>query len=562
MKLNRPATVKTDVLVLGGGGAGLRAAIEAKREGARVTLLSRPRVGYGSNTAIAAGNIAAASHWRDPADSPELQLKDSVIGGRFLNDQRLLETLTNAAEQEIYNLEALGVSFRKHGDTFTVHQSSGHSRPRNVGCVEGLGIGITLPLRRHADGMGVNFIEGVLISSLLRDKNGIAGAVGFDSQGETIVISAKSVVLALGGLGQIYQRTNNAAEATGDGYALAYRAGLPLMDMEFMQFFPTGLGKHGAKLVLYDFFIAREGATIRNSLGEDILEKYNLKNPVNQTRDNMSRVIMLEILGGRDIDGCLYLDISKVRPEFLEQARAMPHLLKGVPPDETQLPVAPTAHYQMGGVRVEPSSGRTALDGLFAAGEVVGGAHGANRMPGNALMECFVMGAITGRLAAERVKEVDYPAPDESQISEEIGYLESQLASREGEPARDVRESLRKTMQYQVGVIRDQEGLSKALSEIAVLGERAKKVIVGTPQELVSAVRLRNMLLVAEMVCRAALERNESRGSHYRSDFPEENDAEWLKNIVISSQKGKMTLRRVPVEMVKISPSGQNRPQV
>ena len=343
MKLESPQTLETDVLVLGSGGAGLRAAIEARKQGVDVLLISKSPIGLSSNTAISGSGIATATGWREPADSPEVHFKDTILGGRFMSNQRLVDVMTRESQQQILDLESFGVRFRKKGNSFHVAMMAGHTYPRNVFGDKAIGTDLTLPLRDYASHVGIELMEDVLITRLLTSGNAVVGAVGIDETGGIYQLNAKSTVLATGGAGHIYLRTSNAAGSTGDGFVLAYDSGVPLTDMEFVQFAMSGPNT--------EMFCAREGAVIRNTLDENILEKYDITDPVKMTRDAVSRAIMTEILEGQSSDGAsLTLDTTPIPEERFEKLRVL--LPKNTPKDKRHFNVGLHSHFFMGGVMI------------------------------------------------------------------------------------------------------------------------------------------------------------------------------------------------------------------
>ncbi|MBI2934226.1 MAG: FAD-binding protein, partial [Chloroflexi bacterium] len=389
MVLEKPEILRTDVLVIGGGGAGLRAAIEARKAGKEVLLASHSRAGYGNNTAISMAMWAASGGDREPNDSPEVHLKDTVKSGCFINNQELAGVMTRGAWQQVKDLEQMGAGFKKSEDKrLWIMAVPGHSYPRHVSASRTLGVEFSAPMRRCGESMGVRFLDGVAITGLLVSGRRVYGAVGLNDQGEVFIIWSATAVLASGGAGEVFLRTNNASGSTGDGIALCYENGLPLIDMEMVQFYPTTMGKTGQRLWAYEVIIGR-GATLRNARGEDVLVKHNLRDFMTMTRDKLARAMMLEILAGNDIDGMLKVDLGTVpadkRDKVLQVIRTQRY------PDDAM--VAPAAHYFMGGVIIDREC-CTGIEGLFAAGEVCGGIHGANRLAGNALTDIFVFGAI------------------------------------------------------------------------------------------------------------------------------------------------------------------------
>ncbi len=544
-KISEVINQQTDVLIIGGGGAGLKAAIAAREKGSEVLLVSKSRAGFGNNTAIARGAFAASGGWRDSRDNSTVHEEDTLRSGRFINNARLVQVLTRNSPQQVYDLEKFGVNFIKVEGMYRLGHVPGHTYPRNVGCVELIGTGLSFPMRRYALGLGTKVLEGVIITRLLKKGNAIVGAVGVDGKGQAYCFRAKSTILAAGGLGQIYQRTNNAAEATGDGYALAYEVGLPLQDMEFVQFYPTCLSRPGAmSLVAYEHLVIIGGAILRNSLGQNIAELHGLTTPLDITRDKLARAIMLEIKAGRSHNGFVSLDLTAI-PES-KRDRCSSSLPKGTSFEQSNLLVSPVVHYAMGGVQINERS-ETALEGLYAAGEVCGGIQGANRLAGNALTDIFVFGEIAGKGAAERAGTTRMPNIDDSMVKTEVTRLESWLNKSGKEKVSDLIASLKKTMWDNVGAVRDEAGLKQAIAEIGELRPALDLVGVNSPKEWLQALRLDKMLTVSEMVAKSAMMRKESRGAHYRSDYPEEKDPEWRCNVVVRKEGEKMSLKVIPV---------------
>ncbi len=544
MALKTPQTIETDVLILGSGAAGLRAAIEARKLGVEVLLVSKSKIGLGNNTAISGSGIAAGTGWRDPADSPAQHFKDTIIGGRYMSNQRLVEVMTREIGQEVLELESLGVRFRKQGETFHMALMAGHTHPRNVFGDTAAGTDLTLPLRNYAIDKGIAHRSGVLITGLLVTGKEAIGAVGLDEAGGIYIFKARSIVLASGGAGQIYLRTSNAAGSTGDGYVLALDAGVPMVDMEFVQFSISGPNT--------EMFCAREGAVIRNALGENILEKYDLSDPLRMTRDAVSRAIMLEIQAGRSDDGeTLTLDTTTIDAGRFEKLRVL--LPKNTPADKRHFPIGLFSHFSMGGAKINERT-ETGIDRLYAAGEVCAGVNGANRLGGNALAETFVFGKIAGQMAAQRAR-VEKKAPEgRKEAVQEVDRLRAMASLDGGEEVKEMRGLLKTTLWNKAGIIRNEEGLQAALGEITDLKARFKKISLNRDQDLSEALKLENMLKVSDMVVQSALLRTESRGAHYRSDFPKEDNNLWLKNIEISKRDGPLSLRTVPADLSRMAP--------
>jgi fumarate reductase (CoM/CoB) subunit A len=533
---------RCDVLVIGGGGAGLRAAVAARQAGADTILVSKARVGYGNNTFISKATIAATGFGL-PDDGPHVHEKDTFEGGRFLNDSDMVRVMARQIPEEIRFLQACGAVFEKKGEGLRVIHTPGHTHPRHVFAPSRVGADLILPLRAHAMKVGVRFGERVFVSRLLTSEKGIRGCCGFDEEGYFRVYETACVVLATGGFAQIYLHNNNAPGLTGDGHVLALESGVGLRDMELVQFYPTALGKLGSRLLLYEGLVFQGGAILRNAHGEDILLKYGLKDPKAATRDRVSQVITQEILEGRGVDGGVVMDLGELAERMPASLRLL--LPASWTPSQRKLAVSPTTHFCMGGV-IAGSDTATSLPGLFVAGEVCGGVHGANRLGGNALAEVFVMGAVAGRSAAARAKPIDVAPLSDSETDTEKARLEGLGVTgpmRAGECAG----RLKQVMWQHGSIVRNREGLEKALSAIERLGSEEAGITVKNSRDLRAILELRNMRRVSEMVCRAALMRTESRGAHFRTDYPEEDDRNWLRSIVITQGNGGIRLAQTKV---------------
>jgi succinate dehydrogenase/fumarate reductase flavoprotein subunit len=538
---------RCEVLVIGGGGAGLRAAVAARQEGAETLLVSKARVGYGNNTFISKATIAATGFGLSD-DGPHVHEQDTFEGGRFLNDTELVRAMARQIPEEIRFLQACGVVFERKGEGLKVIHTPGHTHPRHVFVPSRVGGDLILPLRAHAMRVGVRFGERVFVSRLFTSENGIRGACGFDEAGDFRVYETGCVVLATGGFAQIYLHNNNAPGLTGDGHVLAFEAGVALRDMELVQFYPTALGKLGGRLLLYEGLVFQGGAILRNAHGEDILRKYGLKDPKAATRDRVSQVIMREVLEGRGVGGGVVMDLGELAGTMPESLRLL--LPANWTPSQRELNVSPTTHFCMGGV-MAGSDAATSLAGLFVAGEVCGGLHGANRLGGNALAEVFVMGAVAGRSAAARAKAIEAALLSESETDMEKARLEGLgVAGRLGTD--ECAGRLKQVMWQHGSIMRSGEGLRKALSTIERLGSEEQGIIVKGPRDLRACLEFRNMRRISEMVCRAALMRTESRGAHFRTDYPEEDDRNWLRRIVITEEEGGIRLASAPVGTVEI----------
>jgi len=539
MEMGTTQRINTDVLVIGGGAAGLRSAIAARKHGLDVLITSESPVGFKNNSAISKATFAVTGIWKESADSPEVHFKDTITGGRFINDRKLVEAMTQAVRQQVHSLIEFGVNFRQHNGELLVRRSPGHTYPRHVTAEAYRGVNITRPMRQYAASIGIRFLEGVLVTKLLKAGDTVIGVLGINDKGQVFIVDAKSTILATGGAGRIYLRTNNAIGITGDGYALAYEAGAILRDIEFVQFYPTASGKQGSKLCLYERIIPM-GGTIRNSLGEDILKRHRMEIS-SLTRDKLARIIMEEIVEGRGVEGKVVFDFTAL-PE--EKAKELYH--SGLINKEGKLLVAPTVHFLMGGVKINEKS-ETGIDRLYAAGEVCGGIHGANRLGGNALTEAFAFGTIAGNQAStSAVKRGQIPIPH-GEVAKELARLKELASGTEQENLAQLQQSLKQTMWDKAGVIRDRQKLEEAQKEILALRGQLTVVSLTDHRELPQVVKLANMLTVSEMICRAALMRTESRGAHCRTDYPQEDNEQWLKTIEVSCHNEEMVLEAAPV---------------
>jgi succinate dehydrogenase/fumarate reductase flavoprotein subunit len=528
-----------DVLVIGGGGAGLRAAIAAKSYNVDVLLVSKTKVGSNSNTYISKAVIASTG-WGTPDDDANALIADTVQGGRFLNDRSMVAKVAERSHAEITFLRECGVHFDMQAGKPRVTKTPGHRYSRHVYGVNWSGSDLVIPLKRRAQQVGVRCAEHLFVTRLIADDNRIGGATGIASNGRFYAIRSKVVVLATGGYAHIYLNTNNVPGITGDGQALAYNLGIALKDMEFVQFYPTATGKRGNRLILYERLLAQPGVVLRNGNGENILEVHGIADPTKVTRDRLAQLIFREMIKEDSPDQGVFMDAEDLSEET---ARRLSPLLparwwKG----QKRFKVAPTAHFCMGGI-VTDQSGETSLKGLFAVGEVTAGVHGANRLGGNALAEIFSMGSWVGEMAVQRALDIGTASVSKTAFEEERFRLEGAY-SNEGLSLKELIYELKQLMWNKVGVIRNKSGLQEALDQ---LRESYPRITVSSPKDLIRLLEFQNMRCMAKLVCRAALERNESRGSHYRSDYPEEDNRNWIKNVVLRRTNEGIVLEETPV---------------
>ena len=524
MRLKNLETVSCDVLVVGGGGAGLRAAIAARLKDADVMMVSKSRIGHSANTYISKAVMAVAG-CGEPLDNAGIHQEDTIEGGRFLNDRAMVAAIAGRMGAEASFLKACGVKFGMEGERFKILQVPGHRYPRHLFGENWRGSDLVLPLIHRARELGVRFTEHFFVTRLFSSDGQVAGAAGVTDNGCFLAIRAKTVILATGGYAQIYLNTNNAPGITGDGQALCYDLGVSLKDMEFVQFYPTAMGRRGSHLLLNERLLAQKGVTLENCDGEDIFKRNNISDPMAVTRDLLAQLVIKEINGKKSSQRHVIMNLTGLSPEV---AGALAPILPGAyRKGQRAFPVLPTTHFCMGGVATDDRGG-TSIAGLFAVGEVAAGAHGANRLGGNALAEIFAMGAVAGETSAALAKKEQFfsirrQAEDEKKRLEKIG-------AETGAGPRQLIRDLKNVMWEKAGIVREEGGLKQALAQI---GKPTPVVRVRTPYDLIKYLEYKNMTRVAEMVCRAALERTESRGSHFRTDFPEENNHSWIRNIVL-----------------------------
>jgi succinate dehydrogenase / fumarate reductase flavoprotein subunit len=593
-------THEHDVLVIGAGGAGLRAAAEAAAAGAKVAVISKSLLGK-AHTVMAEGGIAAALANVDERDTWRVHFADTMRGGQYLNSWRMAELHAKEAPACVRELEAWGAVFDRTADGRILQRNfGGHRYPRlaHVGDRTGLEMIRTLQDRDIHLGMDV-FMEYTIVT-LLKDGDRVAGAFGYDRErGRFHVFRAKAVVLATGGIGRAYKITSNSWEYTGDGHSLAYHAGAALMDMEFVQFHPTGMiWPPSVRGILVTEGVRGEGGVLRNKDGrrfmfDDIPAAYanqtadteeegwrytqgdkNARRPPELlTRDHVARCIRREVKEGRGSPhGGVFLDIAWIKDRIPNAAehikRKLPSMyhqfkqLADIDITQEAMEVGPTTHYMMGGVRVDPDSQMSGVSGLFAAGECGAGLHGANRLGGNSLSDLLVFGKRAGEYAARYAKENSLGAINsrEVDLAEKHALAPFERDSAEGPYA--VQHALQDMMQDLVGIVRQEKEMLQALDRIQQLQARAERVGVSGNREYNpgwhTAIDLNHLLTVSEMVAMAALERKESRGAHFRDDHPAKDDKFGSFNIVIrKGPGGEMQITRelipeMPLELKQI----------
>jgi succinate dehydrogenase / fumarate reductase flavoprotein subunit len=547
-----------DVLIIGAGGAGLRAALGALAQGAKVAVVCKSLLGK-AHTVMAEGGIAAAMANVDSGDDWRTHFRDTMRGGKLLNNWRMAQIHAQEAPERVRELEQWGALFDRTQDGQILQRAfGGHTFRRLCHVGDRTGLEMIRTLQDRGVQMGVDVYMECTISRLLKDGDRVAGAFGYwREHGRFVVFRAKSIVMATGGIGKAFKITSNSWEYTGDGMALAYGADAELVDMEFVQFHPTGMvWPPGVQGLLVTEAVRGEGGVLRNKLGERFMEKYDPKRMELSTRDVVARSIYTEVREGRGTEhGGAYLDISHKPADYVKKKLpSMYHQFKELADvDITKRPmeVGPTCHYMMGGIRVEAETAQSSVPGLFAAGEAAAGLHGANRLGGNSLSDLLVFGRRAGVSAAEHAKAVQTTSIDSEQVEAAAREMLAPFERKQGENPYTIHRDLQDVMQNLVGIFRTREDLTRAMDELERLKVRAEHLSVEGSRMFNPgwhlAQDLKSMLTVSEAVTRSALARQESRGAHSRIDHPN-LDATWgTQNNIIVRDGSAMTLRQSPV---------------
>lgn len=558
--------ITTDILILGTGGAGLMAALHAhwRDSQQKILLVSKGMLGKSGCTRMVQGGYNAVLH---PNDSLQKHFEDTVRGGAFLNDQELAWTLVADAPRIVKELEnKIGCLFDRAPDG-QIHQKpfAGQSYDRTVHVGDLTGIEIMSRLRDQIFASDIAVLENTRGLELLTSTDGqrVIGAVLLDIQsGEYITVKSKAVILATGAGPLMYQRSACAQEKACDGIGMAFRAGAHLMDMEMVQFHPTGLVVPGSRLngALLEEGLRGAGARLYNGKGERYMEKYDPEKKERSTRDRVSRAGFMEIAAGRGTEnGAVFIDVSHLGAEFVEKnfpAMRERCLRIGYDLARERVEVCPTAHFNMGGIRIS-RDGVTNLEGLFAAGEDAAGVHGANRLGGNGVAESTVYGARVGDAVSVWIKNVKHDSPHAGQVAEAQNAA-NQFFERKGESPWCLREELGRITWEKVGIVRSGDKLNAALKEIALLQNRSEEMAApgGRVFNLTwqQALDMRNMLTASELIARGSLLREESRGAHYREDFQKTENANWLKNIYLARDGSRVKNWTEPVKLTKLQP--------
>jgi succinate dehydrogenase / fumarate reductase, flavoprotein subunit len=580
-----------DVLVIGAGGAGLRAAIEAAQAGVSVGLICKSLLGK-AHTVMAEGGVAAALSNVDDRDNWRVHFADTMRGGQYVNNWRMAELHAKEAPDRVRELEKWGAVFDRTPDGRILQRNfGGHKYPRLAHVGDRTGLELIRTLQDHAIHCGMTVHMETTIVSLLKDGDRIAGAFGYERErGRFQVFGAKAIILATGGIGRAYRITSNSWEGTGDGHALAYRAGADLIDMEFVQFHPTGMvWPPSVQGILVTEGVRGEGGVLRNSTGkrfmfDDIPDNYRSQTADNEeegwrytqgdksarrppellTRDHVARCIVREIKAGRGSPhGGVFLDISWIKAKLSNSEehikRKLPSMyhqfmqLAGVDITKEAMEVGPTTHYVMGGIHVNADTQMSTVPGLFAAGECASGINGANRLGGNSLSDLLVFGKRAGEYGAIYAKEHQAGRIQDSELDAiATRTLEPFQRGDAGEGPSRIQHDLQAMMQDNVGIVRTEAEMQQALQALAGLRERAARVGVGGNREYNNgwhtALDLDNLLTVSEAVARSAIARKESRGGHFRDDFPKQDPAFSTINIAVTRQQdGSMQVTTVPI---------------
>jgi succinate dehydrogenase / fumarate reductase flavoprotein subunit len=585
------ATYSYDVLVIGAGGAGLRAAIEAANAGVSVGLICKSLLGK-AHTVMAEGGMAAAMAHNDDRDSWKVHFADTMRGGQYVNNWRMAEIHAKEAPDRVRELEAWGAVFDRTPDgRINQRNFGGHRYPRLAHVGDRTGLELIRTLQDHTTYLGVTVHMEHTVIELILDGGRAAGVLAYDRErGRFHVFSAKAIVMATGGAGRAYKITSNSWEGTGDGHALAYRAGADLIDMEFIQFHPTGMvWPPSVRGILVTEGVRGEGGVLRNSEGrrfmfDDIPDNYKPQTaadaeegwryvlqdktarrpPELLTRDHVARCINREVKAGRGSPhGGVFLDIAWIKEKISDAPghikRKLPSMyhqfkeLADLDITTTPMEVGPTTHYIMGGIKVDADSQESTIPGLFAAGECAAGINGANRLGGNSLSDLIVFGKRAGEYAAQLARKSAPPKVDDGAVERALkASLEPFERGSAGENPYKVQQDLQEAMQALVGIVRNEGEMQEAVQKLAGFNERAARAGVDGHREYNSGwhtcIDLRNLLDCSEAIARSAIERKESRGGHFREDYPDKVAEFGTFNISTRRQPdGSMKVTRIPL---------------
>ena len=543
-------TISTDVLIIGSGGAGARAAIEVDDACLKPTIVSKGLSFRSGCTGMAEGGYNAVFKTVDKDDSIDAHINDTLKGGSFLNDEKLVEILVNESPKRLIDLENYGALFDRQESGKIDQRPFGGQTYRRT-CYQGDRTGAELlnALKEEIIKRDIECIEEVMITSLVSDNNQVIGATGLNLKDSSLIyFKAKATILASGGAGQLYPVTSNTFQKNGDGYAISYRAGADLVDMEQIQFHPTGMvAPESKKGVLVTEAVRAEGGKLINSEGERFMSKYAPEKMELATRDVVARSIYQEIIEGRGTEnGGVYLDISHLDDDYIEEkleTMVLQFENVGVDIKHGPIEVAPTAHHFMGGLKIRTDAS-SSMENLFGAGEVCGGVHGANRLGGNALADTQVFGKIAGESASKIAKKTELKTDDE-QVKLEAQRIENLIKDGSIKP-KEFKNNIKSLMWEKVAIVREEKTLNAALKELQEMQKDLDKLDVKNSKQyntdLVTALEVINMVEICILTVKSAILRRESRGAHFRSDFPETKD-EWKKSIVMNKKEIKFEAR-------------------
>jgi succinate dehydrogenase / fumarate reductase flavoprotein subunit len=551
-------TLTTDVLVIGAGGAGMRAAIEAAQAGARVDIVCKSLLGK-AHTVMAEGGIAAALGNVDPDDNWQVHFQDTMRGGQLINNWRMAQLHAQESPDRVYELETYGALFDRTPDGRIMQRAFGaHTYRRLCHVGDRTGLEMIRTLQDRVVQLGINVRMEWTLTRLLKAGDRVIGAFGYNRvDGSFVSFKAKAVILATGGWGRIFKVTSNSWEGTGDGVGMGFEAGAEVLDPEMVQFHPTGMvWPPGVRGILVTEAVRGEGGYLKNSEGKRFMLEYDPKKKELSSRDVVARSIYKEVQAGRGTPhGGAWLDVTHLGAEQIK--KKLPSMyeqfLRLADVDITTAPmeVAPTIHYAMGGLRVEAETGATTLPGLYAAGEVAAGLHGANRLGGNSLSDLLVFGRRAGAAAAAYRREASSAEFDPHQIDTEQQILLLPLSGSGTENPYLLQQALQQAMQDGAGLARDEKSLKACLNAVLELRQRSARVHVPGSRRYNpgwhTARDLRFMLTIAECIVRAAIERRESRGAHWRLDYLEKDPALGKVNFIAYSEGGNVKLKQQPV---------------
>lgn len=579
-----------DVIVIGAGGAGLRAAIEASGAGVSVGLICKSLLGK-AHTVMAEGGMAAAMGHNDDRDNWKVHFADTMRGGQYVNNWRMAELHAKEAPDRVRELESWGAVFDRTPDgRINQRNFGGHRYPRLAHVGDRTGLELIRTLQDHGIHQGIEVYMEVTVLSLLKDGDRVVGCLAYEREhGRFRIYKCKALILATGGIGRAYKITSNSWEGTGDGHALAYDAGAELIDMEFIQFHPTGMvWPPSVRGILVTEGVRGEGGILKNSEGkrfmfDDIPDNYkdqtsdteeegwryvtgdkNARRPPELlTRDHVARCIMREVKAGRGSPhGGVYLDIAWIKEKI---QNAPEHIKKKLPSmyhqfmqlanldiTTTPMEVGPTTHYVMGGIRVNADTQESNVPGLFAAGECAAGINGANRLGGNSLSDLIVFGKRAGEYAAIFAKENGHGTINNDQVAAAAKAALEPFEREGGENPYTIQHDLQELMQANVGIVRMQDEMIEALNGLDVLRNRSARTFVPGNIDFNpgwhTALDLHNLLIVSEAIARSAIERQESRGGHFREDFPEKDPAFSKFNFAVKkTESGAMSISQIPI---------------